>query len=65
MKKSNFAAMISGTSGGILFALGMCMTLLPEWNVFDQGIVMSAAGAAVLLIMALLLCLIPLTKGLK
>lgn len=34
MKKSNFVAMILGTIGGILFALGMCMTLIPEWNAF-------------------------------
>lgn len=51
MKKSNFIAMMLGTIGGILFALGMCMVLLPEWNVFLPGIVMGAAGAIVLLIM--------------
>lgn len=30
MKKSTFVAMILGTIGGLLFALGMCMTLIPE-----------------------------------
>ena len=53
MKKSNFVAMILGTIGGILFALGMCMALIPEWNAFDQGVVMGAIGAVVLLIMVL------------
>ena len=53
MKKSNFVAMILGTIGGILFALGMCMALIPEWNVFRQGIIMGAAGLVVLLIMVL------------
>ena len=53
MKKSSFVAMILGTIGGILFALGMCMALIPEWNAFDQGVVMGAIGAAVLLIMVL------------
>lgn len=53
MKKSNFVAMILGTIGGILFALGMCMALITEWNAFDQGVVMGAIGAAVLLIMVL------------
>lgn len=53
MKKSTFAAMILGTIGGILFALGMCMALIPEWNTFNQGIVMGVLGAAVLLIMVL------------
>ena len=48
MKKSNFVAMILGTIGGILFALGMCMALIPEWNAFRQGVVMGAAGLVVL-----------------
>lgn len=53
MKKSTFVAMILGTIGGIFFALGMCMALLPEWNAFRQGVIMGAIGAVVLLIMVL------------
>ncbi len=49
MKKSSFIAMIMGTIGGILFALGMCMCLLPEWNAFRPGVIMGGAGFAVLL----------------
>ena len=30
MKKKEFVTLIMSTVGGILFALGMCMTLLPE-----------------------------------
>lgn len=52
MKKSTFAAMILGTIGGILFALGMCMALIPEWNAFKPGVIMGVIGAIVLLIMA-------------
>ena len=44
MKKSNFAAMILGTVGGVLFALGMCMALLPEWNAFKPGIIFGCTG---------------------
>ncbi|MBP3692177.1 MAG: hypothetical protein J6I80_02905 [Clostridia bacterium] len=44
MKKSNFVALILGTVSGILFALGMCMALLPEWDAFTQGIILGAAG---------------------
>lgn len=51
MKKKNFVSMIMGTVGGILFAIGMCMYLLPQWNAFNQGIVMGAAGAVILLAM--------------
>lgn len=51
MKKKNFVSMILGTAGGILFAIGMCMCLLPEWNAFNQGVVISAVGVVVLLAM--------------
>lgn len=53
MKKSTFVAMILGTIGGILFALGMCMALIPEWNAFKPGVIMGVIGAVVLLIMVL------------
>lgn len=53
MKKSTFIAMILGTIGGILFALGMCMALIPEWNAFKPGIVMGCIGIVVLLIMVI------------
>lgn len=54
MKKSNFVAMILGTIGGILFALGMCMALIPEWNAFKPGIVMGVVGVVVLLAMVII-----------
>ena len=50
MKKSNFVAMILGTIGMVFFALGMCMALIPEWNMFRQGIVTGVIGMVVLLI---------------
>ena len=53
MKKSSFVAMILGTIGGILFALGMCMALIAEWNARQPGIVLGGLGVAVLLIMLL------------
>lgn len=53
MKKSTFVAMILGTIGGILFALGMCMALIPEWNAFNEGIIMGVIGIVVLLVMVL------------
>lgn len=53
MKKSTFVSMILGTIGGILFALGMCMALIPEWNAFRPGVIMGVLGAVVLLIMVL------------
>ena len=53
MSKKNFVSLIFATVGGILFALGMCMALLPAWDAFRQGVVLGAAGLAVLLIMVL------------
>ena len=53
MKKSSFVAMILGIIGGTLFALGMCMALIPEWNAFRPGVIMGVVGAVVLLIMVL------------
>lgn len=44
MKKSSFVAMILGTVSGVLFSLGMCMALLPEWNSFKEGIIFGAVG---------------------
>ncbi|MDU7031147.1 DUF2207 domain-containing protein [Robinsoniella peoriensis] len=51
MKKSTFISMILGTIGGILFALGMCMALIQEWNAFRPGIIMGTIGIVVLFIM--------------
>ena len=53
MKKENFATLVMTTIGGFLFAIGMCMCLLPAWSAFVPGIVMGSIGAAVLLIMLL------------
>lgn len=49
MKKSNFVALILGTVGGVFFALGMCMALLPEWGMETQGVVCGVIGLAVLI----------------
>lgn len=54
MKKSNFVALILGTIGVVFFALGMCMALLPEWDMFNQGVVCGVIGLVVLLITVLI-----------
>ncbi len=53
MKKSSFMALVMGTVSAMLFALGMCMTLLPEWNAFTQGILVGCAGLVLGLITVL------------
>lgn len=53
MEKKNFIALVFGVVGGLLFSLGLCMCLLPEWNMFNTGVVFTAVGAVVLLVLLL------------
>ncbi|MDE7298909.1 MAG: hypothetical protein K2N94_08775 [Lachnospiraceae bacterium] len=48
MKKNQFITLLVGVVGGLLFALGMCMCLLPEWNAFAQGVAVTAVGGVIL-----------------
>ena len=45
-----------GTIGGLTFAIGMCMCLIPEWNLFTAGVVIAIIG------FILLLCIIPIYR---
>ena len=56
MKKSSFVALVLGTVSGVLFALGMCMALLPEWNAFTEGVVFGAVGIVLGIVTALIWC---------
>ena len=49
MKKETLLEIILGTIGGLIFAIGMCMCLLPEWNLFVPGVVTTIVGFIVLL----------------
>lgn len=44
MKKRSFIALLIGAMSGILFALGMCMALIPEWEAFQLGIIFGGVG---------------------
>ena len=44
MKKSSFVAMMLGTVSGVLFAMGMCMALIPEWGTMKPGIIFGCIG---------------------
>ena len=54
MSKKNFVSLILGTISGILFALGMCMAMLPEWGAFTQGIIVGCIGAVILIALVLI-----------
>ena len=49
MEKKNFITLVLGTVGGLIFALGMCMCLLPEWNMFNPGVVCTGIGLVVII----------------
>ena len=56
MKKSSFVALIMGTISVVLFALGMCMALLPEWNAFQEGVIFGSIGIVLGLITLFIWC---------
>ncbi len=53
MKKSTFVNLVVGVIGGLLFALGMCMCLLPEWNAFELGVGCAGVGGVTLLVQSI------------
>lgn len=57
MKKETLLEIILGTIGGLIFAIGMCMCLIPEWNLFKTGCVVAVIGFIVLM------CIIPVYRS--
>lgn len=49
MKKKTFVNLLLGVVGGLLFSIGLCMCMLPEWSLFNHGVVVTAIGAVTLL----------------
>ncbi|MBQ5674938.1 MAG: hypothetical protein IIV45_07645 [Lachnospiraceae bacterium] len=56
MEKKNFITLVFGVIGGLLFSLGMCMALLEEWAMFNEGVILGTIGAALLLLTWLIYC---------
>ena len=56
MKKETLLEIVLGTIGGLIFAVGMCMCLIPEWNLFNAGVVVAIIGFIILL------CIIPVYR---
>ena len=56
MKKETLLEIILGTIGGVIFAIGMCMCLLPKWDLLMQGVIVAIIG------FILLLCIIPIYR---
>lgn len=56
MKKETLLEIIIGTIGGLVFAIGMCMCLIPEWDLFEAGVIVGIVGFLILL------CIIPIYR---
>ena len=56
MKKETLLEIILGTIGGLIFAIGMCMCLIPEWDLFTTGVIVTIIGFIILL------CIIPVYR---
>ena len=56
MKKETLLEIILGTIGGLIFAIGMCMGLITEWDMLGTGIVVGIIGFIILL------CIIPVHR---
>ena len=56
MKKETLLEILLGTIGGLVFAIGMCMGLIPEWDLFTAGVIVGIIGFIILL------CIIPVYR---
>lgn len=56
MKKETLLEIILGTIGGLIFAVGMCMCLIKEWDLLKVGVVVAVVGFIILL------CIIPVYR---
>ena len=54
MKKKDFITLILSVIGGLLFALGMCIALVPEMGTITQGTVLGCIGIVILLVMVII-----------
>ncbi len=57
MKKETLLEIILGTIGGLVFAIGLTMCLIPEWDLLKAGVVVTILGFIILL------CIIPIYRS--
>lgn len=54
MKKNHFITLVICVIAGLIFSLGMCMCLLPEWDSFTLGVVLTSIGGIALITMGII-----------
>lgn len=53
MKKSHFVSLVLSVLGVLVFGVGLSMCLIPEWNLFKPGVVVTAIGMVFLIVLGL------------
>ena len=54
MKKNHFITLVICVVAGLIFSLGMCMCLLPEWDSFTLGVILASIGGVALATMGII-----------
>ena len=54
MKKGKIITAITGITGAMIFGTGVCMALIIEWDLMTGGLLVSAAGAYILIMCTIL-----------
>lgn len=54
MNKKHFINLVICVLAGLFFSIGLCMCLLPEWNMLIAGIVITSIGGISLIIMGII-----------
>ena len=52
MKKNDFVTLLVTVVATLVFGMGLCMCLIPEWNAMESGRVVTAAGLVALLLLS-------------
>ncbi len=54
MNKNHFINLVICVAAGLFFSIGICMCLLPEWNMLIAGIVLTSIGGTSLFVMGII-----------
>lgn len=53
MKKNDFVTLLVTVVATLVFGMGLCMCLIPEWNAMKPGIVVTTVGLMALILLAM------------
>lgn len=53
MKKNDFVTLLVTVVATLVFGMGLCMCLIPEWNAVKPGIIVTTVGLMALILLAM------------